>query len=71
MDRNDKKELMNKYKDAIVSMFNASGDDSGVCLDKLIYTMKNLGNPEADVYAGIPEDFNFGEFAKDYKAMIK
>jgi len=64
-------EMIEKYKDAITSMYEASGDDSGVCLDKLIYTMKYQGNPKADVYEGIPEGFDFVEFGKDYKELIK
>lgn len=63
--------MYEKYADAIKSMFGVTGDDIGVCLDKLIYTMKNLGNPDADVYEGIPEGFDFVAFAEDYKELIK
>ena len=65
-----RQEMMKKYHDTLLSMYETSGDDSGVCFDKLVYTMKNLGNPDADVYTGIPEGFDFGEFSNDYKAMI-
>ena len=66
-----REKMFDKYFDAIMSMFEATGDDNGVCLDKLIYTMKNLGNPEAEIYEGIPEGFDFAAFAEDYKELIK
>ena len=34
-----RKSMIEKYADAIMEMFKATGDDSDVCLDKLIYTM--------------------------------
>lgn len=67
-----RKQLIEKYRDnAIMSMFNASGDDEGVCLDKLIYTAQNLGNPDADVYPGIPTDFDFDTFLVEIKDLFK
>ena len=66
-----RKQMQEKYADAIMSMYKATGDDTDVCFDKLVYTMKNLGNPKADVYEGIPEGFDFVAFAEDYKELIK
>ena len=65
-----RKEMQDKYAEAIKEMFIATGDDIDVCFDKLVYTMKNLGNPKADVYEGIPEGFGFVEFGKDYKELV-
>ena len=44
-----RKQMQEKYADAMMSMYKATGDDTDVCFDKLVYTMKNLGNPEARV----------------------
>lgn len=65
-----RKQMQEKYADAIKAMWEKTGDDIDVCFDKLVYTMKNLGNPEADVYEGIPEGFDFVEFGKDYKVLV-
>ena len=65
-----RKQMQEKYADAMMSMYKATGDDTDVCFDKLVYTMKNLGNPNADVYEGIPEGFDFAEFGKDYKELV-
>ena len=65
-----RKNMQDKYAEAIKEMFIATGDDIDVCFDKLVYTMKNLGNPEADGYEGIPEGFDFVEFGKDYKVLV-
>ena len=65
-----RKAMQEKYAEAIKEMFIATGDDIGVCFDKLVYTMKNLGNPDADVYEGIPEGFDFAAFGKDYKELV-
>ena len=65
-----RKAMQDKYAEAIKEMFIATGDDIDVCFDKLVYTMKNLGNPDADVYEGIPEGFDFVEFGKDYKELV-
>lgn len=65
-----RKQLIEKYNDTVLmSMFKESGDDSGVCLDKLVYMAKNLGNPEAEVYPGVPEDFDWETFQAEVAAM--
>ena len=66
-----RKQMQDKYADAIKAMWEKTGDDPDVCFDKLVYTMKNLGNPKADVYEGIPEGFDFAAFGRDYKELIK
>lgn len=66
-----RKQMQDKYADAIKAMWEKTGDDPDVCFDKLVYAMKNLGNPDADVYEGIPEEFDFAAFAEDYKELIK
>lgn len=47
--------------------------DMGVLFDKLIYTYQvktgMIPAEGADVYAGIPEDFNWEEFAEDYETL--
>lgn len=65
-----RKTMQDKYAEAIAAMWKETGDDIDVCFDKLVYTMKNLGNPNADVYAGIPEGFDFAAFGRDYKELI-
>lgn len=65
-----RKQMQEKYADAMMSMYKATGDDPDVCFDKLVYTMKNLGNPKADVYEGIPEEFDFAAFGKDYRELV-
>lgn len=65
-----RKQLIEKYNDTVLmSMFKETGDDKDVCMAKLIYTAKNLGNPEADVYPGIPEDFDWETFQAEVAAM--
>ena len=65
-----RKQMQEKYADAIRAMREKTGDDPDVCFDKLSYTMRNLGNPDADVYEEIPAGFDFVEFGKDYKALV-
>ena len=66
-----RKQMQEKYAEAIKSMWEKTGDDPDVCYDKLVYTMKNLGNPDADVYEGIPEGFDLVAFGKDYRETVK
>lgn len=61
--------MYEKYNETIKAMSDVTGDDISVCLDKLIYATKNLGNPNAEEYF-VPDGFNYGEFAKDYKELI-
>ena len=65
-----RKDMYAKYSDTLMAMYKETGDDNSVCLDKLIYTYKNRGVDGADVYPGIPQDFDWGEFGKDYAELI-
>lgn len=63
--------MYEKYNAAMRSMFAVTGDSDSECLDKLIYTYKNLGNPNAEKYDGIPEGFDWESFGEDYKELVK
>lgn len=62
-------ELMEKYKPVLESMFEVSADDTSVLFDKLIYMAQNRGVEGADVYGGIPADFDYDAFLEDIKAL--
>lgn len=62
-------ELMEKYRDVLASMYEVSGDDMSVSFDKLIYMAQNRGVEGADVYGGIPADFDYDAFLEDIKAL--
>ena len=65
-----REKMYEKYHDVMVKMFEATGDDNGVCLDKLIYTYQHKDEPDHEVYTGIPADFDWEEFGKDYAELI-
>jgi hypothetical protein len=65
-----REKMYEKYNDAMMDMFKETGDDNSVCLDKLIYTLKHKDEEGHEVYAGIPTDFDWGEFAQDYAKLI-
>ena len=71
-----RKNLIEKYKEnGTFASMEAAGEmgDMGVLFDKLIYTYKvktgMIPAEGADVYAGIPEGFNWEEFAEDYETL--
>lgn len=75
-DKMKREDLYKKYHDTLKSIYEAEGkkDDTSVCLDKLIYMYrKHVGIPvaENDEYKGIPADFDWEEFGKDYEQLVK
>lgn len=70
MSVNEKRlELMEKYKDVLNSIYEANGGDMSVCFDMLVYMAQNRGKEGADVYGGIPADFDYDAFLEDYKVL--
>ena len=61
----------NKYKDVIISMFDATGDDKYVCIDKLVYMTEHRNDTNADFYPGIPEDFDYAVCQEDINQILR
>lgn len=68
-----RQELYKKYNEVLKTMFEKTGDDNGVCLDKLIYTYRVRKGilKGGDTYDEIPADFDFNEFEKDYNYLME
>jgi hypothetical protein len=77
-----RKTFEEKYYGVLTSMFVAGGrvDDTGVCADKLICSIRGhfgetytdgAGTHVFEQYPGIPEDFNWEEAYEDYKTFVK
>lgn len=65
-----KDELKAKYHDTLATMSNATGDDMGVCFDKLVYMALHRDEEGADVYF-VPEGFDYDAFLEDYNKVGK
>lgn len=65
-----REKMYEKYHDVLMAMYEKTGDDTSVCFDKLVYAYKNRGVEGADVYEGIPEDFDWDAFGEDYAVMV-
>ena len=63
-------DMYEKYRAVLAHMFVESGDGTSVCFDKLVYMAKNQGVEGADVYPGVPEDFDYAAFLADYETML-
>ena len=71
-----RQELYKKYHEVLQSIYEAEGkkDDTSTCFDKLLYMYrKHAGIPvaENDEYKGIPDNFDWEEFGKDYEQLMK
>jgi len=52
-------------------MFTASGDDTGVCIDKLVYMTEHRNDANADFYEGIPADFDYDQCQIDINEILR
>ncbi|MHC1723971.1 MAG: hypothetical protein AB9836_12300 [Aminipila sp.] len=68
----NREQMYKKYQLSLLEMHRKTGDDNGVCLDKLIYenNVKHGRIERTDTYVEIPSNFNFNEFEKDYQQLI-
>lgn len=76
MSNDARKAVIKKYQEkGVFASMEAAGcqGDMGVLFDMLVYTYKvkigEIPAEGADVYAGIPEDLDWDEFAEDYKTI--
>lgn len=71
MSKETRKAFYDKYMDVIVEMFKITGDDIGVCADKLVYMTEHRNDPNADFYPGIPADFDYDQCQKDINEILR
>ncbi|MDD4564758.1 MAG: hypothetical protein PHE79_04705 [Eubacteriales bacterium] len=75
-------EFKDKYYNVILGIYAANGkqDDTSVCTDKLISSIRGhfgesykdgAGEHVFEEYPGIPKDFDWDAAYKDYKELIR
>lgn len=72
--------MIEKYRDMLAGISNSNhfpdngqNPDLGVALDMLIYEHNVRAGQiqRVDTYGGIPEDFDWDEFGKDYSELTR
>ena len=57
-----RKEMQDKYQEAVKAVATANDCDMDVAYDKIRYMAQN---PDGEKYPGVPEGFDFGAFLED------
>ena len=71
MSKKTMNDFYEKYAEVIIAMYKKTGDDTSVCIDKLVYMTEHRNDKNADLYEGIPEGFDFAQCQIDINEILR